>query len=107
MSIRGSCPKCRFSLTEEELRANPPVCPSCKAKLQVVIKANWIYAVLSLGLAWVIASSRGYESIVLAFWALIYGTVILAVIMFYRWELHLPIRILEVPDCQLWPTDAP
>ncbi len=54
-------------------------------------------------LAWLIAGFQGYKSIVLAFWVLIYGVIILFFVMFYRWELHLPIKIIAVPDCRLWP----
>jgi len=97
----GNCPKCNAPLRAEELLVDPPICPTCKAKLQVLIRANWVYAVLSVAVASVIASVQGYQSIVFAFWVLIYATIILFLIKFYRWELHLPIRIMEVPDCQL------
>jgi hypothetical protein len=105
--MRGYCPKCNAPLTAVELRVNPPICPGCKTKLQVLIKANWVYAVLSIAVASLIASLQGYGSIVFAFWVLIYGTIILFLIKFYRWELHLPIKIVAVPDCQLWPRDTP
>lgn len=105
--MRGNCPKCNSPLTGDELRVDPLICPACKTTLQVYIKANWIYTILSFALAWVIASRQGYESIVFGFWVLIYTVIILFFIMFYRWVLHLPIRIVEVPNAQLWPTDAP
>jgi hypothetical protein len=72
----------------------------------VLIKANWVYAVLSVAVASIIAGLQGYESIVFAFWVLIYGTIVLFLIKFYRWELHLPIKIVAVPNCQLWPKDT-
>jgi hypothetical protein len=104
-SMRGNCPKCNAPLTAEELRVEPPICPTCKAKLQVLIKANWIYAVLSLTAASGIAKVQGYQSIVFAFWVLIYATIILFLIKFYRWELHLPIKVVEKPDYRLFPKD--
>jgi hypothetical protein len=70
------------------------------AELQVLIRWQWIYLVLSAAVGAMIAYAQGYASIVLAFWALIYTAVILFIIMFYRWELHLPIKIIELPDCR-------
>ena len=105
--MRGYCPKCNAPLTADELRVNPPICPGCTTKLQVVIKAEWIYTILSFALALIIATLQGYESIIFAFWVLVYGTIILFLIKFYRWELHLPIRIIAMPDSQLWPRDTP
>jgi uncharacterized protein (DUF983 family) len=106
VSMRGHCPNCNSPLTADELSVNPPICPTCKAELQVLIKANWVYAVLSVAVASIIAGLQGYESIVFAFWVLIYGTIVLFLIKFYRWELHLPIKIVAVPNCQLWPKDT-
>lgn len=105
--MRGNCPKCNVVLTAEDLRVNAPICPRCKTTLQVIIKVEWLYTILSFALAWVIASHQGYQSIVFAFWVLIYAAIILFMIKFYRWELHLPIKIVAVPDCQLWSRDAP
>lgn len=102
--MREKCPKCKAQLTVDELRIIPAICPVCKAQLQVLIKANWIYMVLSIAIACAIAGIQGYKSIVFVFWVLIYGTVILFIIKFYRWELHLPIKVIAVPDCELWPT---
>ena len=99
--MKEHCPKCNAPLTADELRVNPPICPGCKTELQVLIKANWVYAVFSVAAASLIASLQGYGSIVFAFWVLIYGTIILGLIKFYRWELHLPIKIVAVPDCSL------
>lgn len=107
VSIRGRCPKCDAPLRVDELRVSPTVCPSCKAELQVFHKANWVYAVVSLTIGVVVAYLQGHESIILGIWALVYGTVIIAVIKIYRWELHLPIRVVEKPDYRLFPTDTP
>jgi hypothetical protein len=107
MAIRGKCPKCNSPLTGDELRVDPLICPACKTRLQVLIKGNWVYGVLSVAIASVIAHLQGYESIVFAFWVLIYATIVLAIIKIYRWELHLPIKIAEVPNYQLQSTDAP
>ena len=101
-----NCPKCNHPLATEELRINRPVCPSCKTELQVLLKGNWIYGVLSFAVAALIAHLQGYQSIIFAFWVLIYATIILFFIKFYRWELHLPIRIVPVPDCRLWRSDT-
>lgn len=106
MSIRGRCPKCDAPLTEDELRVSPTVCPCCKAELQVFLKANWAYTVVSFTIGVVIAYLQGRESIILGMWALVYGTVILALIKIYRWDLHLPIKIVEKPDA-MFRTDIP
>lgn len=81
------------------------VCPACKAELRVVLKANWAYTVVSLAAGVVIAYLRGNESIILAMWAMVYGVVILGAIKIYRWELHLPIKVVEKPDYRLFRTD--
>ena len=107
MAIRGKCPKCNSPLTPDELRINPPVCPGCKTTLQVLIKAEWAYTVLSFAVALVIGCFQRYESIVFGFWVLIYAAITLLIIKIYRWELHLPIKIVEVPNYQLQSTDAP
>jgi|ERR1019366_7525677 hypothetical protein len=104
--MRGNCPKCNASLAADELRVSPPTCPYCKTELQVIIRANWVYAAVSVAVASLIASLQGYKSIVFAFWVLVYGTIILGLIKFYRWELLLPIKIIAVPDYQLWPRDT-
>jgi hypothetical protein len=106
MSIRGHCPKCNAPLTADDLRVAPPTCPTCKTKLQVVIKAEWTYTILSLVLALAVAGIQGHESIGLGFWVLIYAMIILFIIKFYRWELHLPMKILEVPNYQMWSSDT-
>ena len=62
---------------------------------------------IAAAVAVVIGKLQGYESIVFAFWGLIYWTVILFVIKFCRWELHLPIKIVTIPDCRLCPKDTP
>jgi hypothetical protein len=105
--MRGYCPKCNAPLTTDELRVSPPICPGCKTELQVLIKANWVYAVISVAVALLTASHQGYKSIVFAFWVLVYGTIILGLIKFYRWELHLPVEIIAVHDLRLWPKDRP
>ncbi len=107
VEIRRRCPKCGAPLTVYELRISPTVCPSCKTELQVFLKANWVYTVVSLTIGVVVAYLQGHESIILGMWALFYGMVILLVIKIYRWQLHLPIRIVEVPDCRFWRADAP
>jgi|ERR1019366_3356887 hypothetical protein len=107
MAIRGKCPNCNSPLTGDELRVDPLVCPACKARLQVLIKAEWTYTVLSFAVALVIGCFQRYESIVFGFWVLIYAAIILLIIKIYRWELHLPIKIAEVPNYQLQSTDAP
>lgn len=104
-SIRGRCPKCDAPLKVDELRVMEAVCPLCKTELQVLIKANWVYTVVSLSAGVAIAYLRGNESIILAIWAMIYGVVILGAIKIYRWELHLPIKIVQKPDYRLFPTD--
>lgn len=106
MSIRGRCPRCEARLTTEDLRVNPTVCPACKAELHVCLKANWAYTVVSLTVGVVIAYLQGHESIILALWALFYGMVILVAIKIYRWELHLPIKVVKKPDLSLFPRDA-
>jgi hypothetical protein len=103
--MTGYCPKCNATLTVDELRADPVICPSCKAKLQVSLKGNWMYTALSVALASVTASLQNYASIAFGFWVLIYSAIILFLIKFYRWELHLPIRLIAVPDYRLWPED--
>lgn len=105
VSIRGRCPKCDAPLTMDELRVMEAVCPLCKTELQVLIKANWAYTVVSLIAGVAIAYLRGNESIILAIWAMVYGVVILGAIKIYRWELHLPIKIVQKPDYRLFPTD--
>lgn len=89
----------------DELRVMEAVCPLCKTELQVLIKANWAYTVVSLIAGVAIAYLRGNESIILAIWAMVYGVVILGAIKIYRWELHLPIKIVQKPDYRLFPTD--
>ena len=106
MSIRARCPKCDALLGEDELRASPAVCPCCKTELQVFLKANWVYAAVSLTLGVVVAYLQGQESIILAILALFYGVVILGAITIYRWELHLPIKIVEKTDHRLFPTNT-
>ena len=81
------------------------VCPACKAELRVFLKANWAYTVVSLAAGVVIAYLRDNESIILAIWAMVYGVVILGAIKIYRWELHLPIEVVEKPDYRLFRTD--
>ena len=98
MSIRGRCPKCDALLTEEELRVDLALCPHCKTELHVFLKAGWLYAAASYTIGVVIAYLQGHESIILGVWGLVYGTVILALITFNRWELHLPIKVVEKPD---------
>jgi len=107
MSIRGYCPKCKTPLTVDELRVNRLICPGCKTELRALIKANWVYAVLAVAVASLIAYLQGYQSIIFAFWALIYGVVILALIKFFRWELHLPITIVAVLESSVVPRDIP
>ena len=102
VSIRGRCPKCDAPLTADELRVSPTLCPGCKTELQVLIKANGVYAVVSLTIGTLVAYLQGHESIIFGLSVLVYGTVILALIKIYRWELHLPIRIVEIPDCRMW-----
>jgi hypothetical protein len=101
VSVRGYCPECKTPLIEDDLRRNPVICPGCKTKLQVLIKANWIYAILAVTIASVLARLQGYDSIIFAFWVLIYATGILFLIKFYRWEFHLPIKIVTVPNGRL------
>ncbi len=107
VSVRGRCPKCGVPLTVNELRVRPTVCPSCKTELQVFLKANWVYPVVSYTIGVVVAYLQGYESIILGISALFYGTVIFGSIAIYRWEFHLPIRIAEVPDCRFWRSNEP
>ncbi len=71
----------------------------------VFLKANWVYTVASLIIGGVAAYVQGHESIILAFWALLYGTVILGSIKIYRWNLHLPIKVAAKPDYRLFPTN--
>ncbi len=104
-SIRGRCPKCDAPLTVDDLRVMKGVCPACKAELQVFLKVGWAYTVVSLAAGVVIAYLQGHESIILAIWALFYGVVILCAITIYRWELHLPIKVVEKTDYRLFPTD--
>ena len=106
MSVRGRCPKCDAPLTWDELRVSPAVCPRCKTELHVLIKANWVYTVISLTIGVVVAYLQGLESIILVILALGYGMVILALIKIYRWELHLPIKVVEKPDYRLFPTNT-
>jgi hypothetical protein len=106
VSIRGRCPKCGAPLTVDELRVSPVVCSCCKTELRVLIKANWAYTVVSFTIGVAIAYLQGRESIILAIWALVYGTVILALTKIYRWDLHLPIKVIEKPDYRLFPTDT-
>ena len=106
VSIRGRCPKCDAPLTVGELRVSPTACLSCKTELQVFFKAGWVYTVVSYTIGVVVAYLRGNESIILGIWALVYGTVILGVITIYRWELHLPIKVVEKPDLSLFPKDT-
>jgi hypothetical protein len=106
VSIRGQCPKCDAPLGKDELRVNPTVCPRCKTELQVLIRANWVYTVASFTIGVLVAYFQGLESIILGMLALVYGTVILASIKFYRWELHLPIKIAEKNNYRLFPTDT-
>lgn len=106
MSIRGRCPKCDAPLIVENLRADPIVCPACKTELQVFFKAGWVYTVVSCTIGVVVAYFQGHESIILAIWALFYAMVILGSIMIYRWELHLPIKVVERPDLSLFPKDT-
>ena len=105
MSIRGRCPKCGVPLTVEELRASPTVCPSCKTELQVFLKANWVYPVVSYTIGVVSITFKATRAL---FWsgALFYGTVIFGSITVYRWVLHLPIKVVEKPDYRLFPTDT-
>ena len=81
------------------------VCPGCKTELRVLLKAGWAYTLVSLTAGVAIAYLRGNESIILAIMALFYGVVILGAIKIYRWELHLPIKIVKKPDYRLFPTD--
>ena len=104
MSVRGQCPKCGARLTLEDLRVDPVVCPACKAELRVFLKSNWAYTVISYSIAVFIAYLQGHKSIILGMWALFYGVVILGAIKIYRWELHLPIKVVEKPDYRLFPT---
>lgn len=106
MSIRGRCPKCDAPLTGDELRISPTVCPCCKTELQVLLRANWVYPLVSYTVGIVVAYLQGHESIILGIWALFYGTVIFGSITVYRWELHLPIKVVEKPDYRLFPTDT-
>jgi len=105
VTVRGRCPKCDAPLTVNDLRVMEVVCPLCKTELQVLIKANWVYTVVSLTAGVAIAHLRGNESIILAIWAMVYGVVLLGAIKIYRWELHLPIKIVKKPDYRLFPTD--
>ena len=107
MSVRGYCPECNARLTEDDLRVDPVICPGCKTRLQVLIRANWVYAIVSVAIAALVARLQGYDSVSFALWVLIYGTAVLFVIKFYRWELHLPVKIVTVPNSRLWPTDTP
>jgi hypothetical protein len=104
--IRGRCPKCNAPLTVDELRVSPTVCPGCKTELQVLLKANWAYPVVSYTIGVVVAYLQGYESIILGILALFYGTVIFGSITIYRWALHLPIKVVEKPDYRLFPKDT-
>ena len=106
MSVRGRCPKCQTPLTVDELRVSPTACPSCKTELQVFFKAGWVYTVVSCATGVVVAYLQGYESIILAILSLFYAMLILLVVTIYRWELHLPIRVVEKPDYRLFPTDS-
>ena len=105
--MRKECPECHAILSEDDLRADPLVCPTCKAQLKVYLKANWAYTVLSYAIAVVITMAEGYDSLAFAFRVLIYGTIILFLIKYCRWELHLPIRLLTVLDCRFWSEDKP
>jgi hypothetical protein len=90
----------------DELRVSPTVCPGCKTELQVLLKANWAYPVVSYTIGVVVAYLQGYESIILGILALFYGTVIFGSITIYRWALHLPIKVVEKPDYRLFPKDT-
>jgi len=71
----------------------------------VFLKANWVYTVVSCTIGVLVAYLQGHESIILGIWALFYAMVILLVIKIYRWELHLPIKVVEKPDYRLFPTN--
>lgn len=73
----------------------------------MILKANWVYTVVSLTVGGLVAYLQGRESIILALWALFYGMMILLLIKFYRWELHLPVKVVEKPDYGMFPTDIP
>jgi len=70
--------------------------------LQVFFKAGWVYTVVSCTIGVVVAYLQGYESIILGLLALFYAMVILLVVTIYRWELHLPIKVVEKPDLSLF-----
>lgn len=98
MSVRGQCPKCHTPLWDGDLRVSPIICPGCKTELQVFLKSNWAHTVVSLAIGVLVAYLQGLESIIFGICALFYGMVILLAIKFYRWQLHLPIKIVEKPD---------
>lgn len=106
VSIRGRCPKCNAPLTVDELRVSPTVCRSCETELKVLFKAGWVYTVVSCTIGVVLAYLQGLESIILGICGLFYGLVVLGVITTYRWELHLPIKVVEKPDLSLFPKDT-
>jgi hypothetical protein len=107
MSVRGQCPKCHTPLWDGDLRVSPIICPGCKTELQVLFKAGWIYTAVSFGLGVAVAYLQGLQSIILGICALFYGVVILGAITTYRWELHLPIKIVEKPDQGMFRADIP
>jgi len=85
------------------------VCPACKAELRVIMGAGWRYTILSLSvaIAWAIASAQGHQSVIFAFWLIVYTAIISGTIMVYRFVLRLPMHIEIVPDCRLWPIKEP
>lgn len=101
-ATRGSCPKCNSPLTVEELSPIPASCPVCNVELRVVLKAEWVYTALAVAVGAALAALQGAASIVFAFKTLMYTAVVLMLIKLNRWELHLPIKILPVPDYRLW-----
>lgn len=101
------CPQCAAPLSADDLRPMRLECPRCKTELQVFIMANWVYGVLAFGMACAIATIQGHESIIFAFYVILYTTIILVIIKVHRFELRLPMRIEEVPNSRLWPIVAP
>lgn len=99
--MKKTCPNCDGPLTANQLRVYPLICPHCETKLQVHLKANWAYTVLSLAIASLVACLKGYQSIDFIFWTVMYAAAVIFLIKYYRWELHLPIELVVVPDLRI------
>src|SRR5207237_886771 len=96
------CPACGAEITPDEMVKMPTLyCTNCSVALQMNLKGNWVYALATAAVAWIIAYLRGLHSIIFAFWFLVYWGVETVLVFYLAWPLSFPKKlVIDEPQIQ-------